>query len=192
MAGTSLNADNVLIPGRGTVITAPVGTAPVAVATFDYYTPATFAGWDLLGHTSRENPPSWSKDGGEQESKDSWEEESLASSTSPTTFGLAFNALEVTRETMDLTFPGGTYDSDEESYSVGGNTGKVEKAVQVLMLDGGKIASIYHPRVSLSGGDMWEIDVENFFETNLAGTIMTYNGERFRVFPPRTRTEFGA
>lgn len=58
------------------------------------------------------------------------------------------------------------------------------------MFDGQKCAAFYMPRVSLSVGDMPELDNENFLEAQISGQILTDQTQnlRLQVFRPRPLT----
>lgn len=186
---TYVDTDHFVVPGRGTVLIAPVDTDPFKLDEWDPAKKETFTGWDLLGGTSSENPPSFDKDGGDTTQQNVWEEAAVYTTQEPTSLSLSVNVVRVAKESLELVFPGGKWDDETKSYEVG-NIGAVEKALFVVMIDGDKRAGFYLPKVSLSVGDMPEIDTENFFEAQMSAQILTSTkkGYRFKLYQPRKHT----
>lgn len=179
MSTSVLDAEKLIIPGHGTVMFADPNTPMPDISKIRIGDKTTYpAGWAVT-YTSKENPPAFDKDGGDQEQKDAWEQEAVATSQAPTTFMIEVNKIQIDQWNLEIAFPGGSWITDTHSrrwYGVG-TVGKVEKAVLILMIDGNKILPIYMPRVSLTTGDMPEIDVENFFELKISGTMLSGTGD---------------
>ena len=183
----ALDAGKIIIPGRGNVLVGEPDADPIDPGQFLIGAPATYGTLLTLGHTSRENTVALEKEGGDVTQVGTWEVEAADTSTEATAWTLGVNALQADQATFELVFPGGEWDPVTESYDVG-DIGAVEKSVQVIMVQGLKRLSFFCPRVSLSVGDAPTIDVENFFEFNLLGQILSSNvtGKRFRWFGTRT------
>ncbi len=187
MAGDTLDPSKLILPGNGTVLQAPVGTEPFDLDSFQITDPTTFTGWELLGHTSRENPPAFSKEGGEVTQKGTWEQSGVrAVNGEAETYSLAINALEVTQESLSLAFGGGEYDSTRKRYAVREIQAQ-ERALFLVMLDGTNRAGIDMPNTSIKIGDLPEIDVENFFEVQLLAQVLTdpTSGDKFGFWEAR-------
>lgn len=187
----SFNTDATIVPGRGTVLTAAVGTAPPDFLTVDPTdkTALSTINWDTLGHTSRENAVALSKDGGDPTTRGSWWDSALSTSYSDVNWGLTVNTLQVDALSLGLAFGGGTHTAAQKSYTVKAAISAIEKAVFVLMVDGPKRMGLYFPRASVTLGDAPEIDPENFFEIQLGAQILTAsNGDRFKLFHPALGT----
>lgn len=181
------DAAHLIVPGHGTVLFAPAETEAFNFDQFDAHKASTFTGWDLLGGTSRENMVAFDKDGGDPTQLGIWEQDAVYSTYEATNLSLTINAVRIYKETFELAFPGGTWDEGTKSYKIGG-IGSVEKAVFVVMFDGKKRAGFYMPRVSLSIGDMPELDAENFLEAQISGQILSSSHEgatRLQVYSPR-------
>lgn len=171
-----------IIPGRGTIFIGPVGTTPPAYKTVDPNTPSTFAGWDCVGHTSRENNVSLSKDGGDATTKGSWWSEALRVTRESVDWGLTFNSLQVDRFTMGLAFGGGVVQAG--GYIVPDAVVSVEKALFVLMVDGANRMGIELYRADMTLGDAPEIATDDFFEIQIAATALSSQGKRMKWHAP--------
>ena len=187
----AFDATQVLIPGKGTVFYGAINIAPPVKSTLDPATPSTFTGWTLLGHTSRENPPALTKEGGETTTRGSWWDDALVSSTSARTWSLAIASLQVETTTLALAFPAGRV--TDGGYYVPSASGTVEKGIYVYSVDGVKTMGIYLPRVSLGIGDAPAISVDNFFEISLNGACLSATasiagkvqiGDVLAIYPP--------
>jgi hypothetical protein len=187
MAGQALDPSKLILPGNGTVLQAPAGTEPFDLDAFDLNDPLTFEGWELFGHTSRENLPAFSKEGGEVSQKGTWEQSGVrAVNGEAETYTLAINALEVTQDTLELAFGGGVYDATRRRYAVKEIQAQ-ERALFLVMLDGTRRAGIDMKNTSIKVGDLPSIDVENFFEVQLLAQVLTdpVSGEKFGFWEPR-------
>lgn len=177
----AMNAGNTIIPGRGAVFIAPVGTP---IPDYNTINPNLDTGaWKSVGHTSRDNAVSLTQDGGESETRGSWWDDSIATTTSPVTRTLTVNTLEIGAEQLNLAFNGQLEtDSVTGSYKVPAAILPTEQAVFVLAVQGSKRLGVYFSRVSLSVGEMPTFDPESFFEIQLVGQILVDNdGEYINI-----------
>lgn len=184
----ALNPNALILPSRGTVFVGPVDTAPptvIQLATISPTSPPT--GMQCVGHTSRENLPAYSKDGGDATQYGSWWDDAIATSYDPVTWSLTFNSLQTDELTLGLAFGGGELDDEAGTYDFG-NVTAVEKSLLLLMTDGTKRRGFYHPNTSITLGDAPEIAVDSFFEIQLsaqllnsASTTAAWKGKRFRI-----------
>ncbi|GAB2698363.1 phage tail tube protein [Thalassiella azotivora] len=186
-----LNSAQVILPGRGTAFTAAPDTAPFDKATVDPASAATYTGWDCIGHTSRDNTVSLSKEGGEATNRGSWWDPNLRATRDPNVWGFTMNSLQVDELTLGLAFPGG--EIRDGGFWVPSATGSVERAVYILMADGSARAGLYFPRVDISIGDAPEIATDSFFEIQLSGSLLSATattpgganvGDLIGIFPP--------
>lgn len=162
----SLDASKVIIPGYGNVLDAEPDTLPFDPAQFIIGNPSTYgAGWDSFGHTSRENPPEFEKDGGDATQKGSWEQDAIDVAYESVSWSGVVNALEMTRETYQRVLPEGEWTDDAGGYYQQYGDGKIERALFFIFVQGTKRAGLYFPRVSMGLGDAPSVDVEEFFET---------------------------
>jgi hypothetical protein len=92
----------VLIPGTGRIYLAPVGTtAPADPDT------APIAPWGDVGHTSRENGVTITREGGDSEVKGTWQNPNLRERRNPVTWALTFQLHQVDADSLRLYFGGG-------------------------------------------------------------------------------------
>lgn len=188
------NSNATTIPGKGTVLVADPDTAPPA----DYLTldpTATdvatgevtgAAGWEALGHTSRDNNVALAKDGGDVTSSGSWWDEVLRSVRAATNWTVTINSIQIDATTLGLAFGGGTLDTVAGSYDVGDIVPQ-NKALFILIVDnGGNRLGLYIPNTSVSIGDAPEFAIDAFFEIQLNAAIQNSatTGKKFRWYHP--------
>lgn len=179
------------IPGKGTVLVAdPDTVAPTDYLTLDPSDAASMTAkavdWEVLGHTSRDNNVSLSKDGGDVNSVGSWWDDVLRSNRAPTNWTITANSIQIDALTLGLAFGGGTLDTVEGSYDVGDIVPQ-DKALFILVVDnGGNRLGLYIPNTSVSIGDAPEFPIDAFFEIQLSGAIQNSSttGKKFRWYHP--------
>ncbi len=187
----ALNANALILPGRGTVFVGDPDETPPTVAQLATISPTSPpTGWDCLGHTSRDNTVAYSKDGGDATQRGSWWDDALVTTYDPVNWSLTVNSLQVDELSLGLAFGGGVLDDVAGTY-IFGNVTAVDKAVLVLMVDGAKRLGIYHPNTSMTLGDAPEVSVDAFFEIQLLAQLLNstattgpYAGRRFGFISP--------
>lgn len=178
----AMDSATTLIPGRGTVFVAPTGTTVPTLNTVDPNTINTFTGWDCIGHTSRENTVSLSKDGGDVNTLGSWWDDALRTTKDPTTWSLTFNSLQMDKLTLGLAFGGGT--SAAGKFTVPSVSATVSRALYVLMVDGSGRMAIHCPKADITLGDAPEVSVDGFFEVQLRATVLADGNRLMEWFHP--------
>ena len=170
----AINPNALVLPARGLVFTGAVDAAPPAQSALAAITAAAPpVGWTCIGHTSRENLPAYSKDGGDVSQIGSWEDEALAAVNEPTAWSLTINPLQVADpNVLGLAFGGGTLDDDAGTYDVGSSTA-TSKALLLLLIGATRRVGIYHPNTSITIGDAPELSVEYFFELQLLAQLLS-------------------
>lgn len=180
MAG--MTAANVIIPGRGAIFTADVGTAAPNYKTI---TPDTGGAWDCLGHTSKENAVSIGKEGGDVTSYDSWWADALAVTYGSNSWTLTVNALELAPHVLDLAFGGELEETTTTGgYVVPASVVAVEKALFLLALQGTKRMGLYLPKVSITLGDAPTFDPTRFLEIPLSAAVLSDSDALMEWFHP--------
>lgn len=182
----ALNDAAVLLPGRGTVFFGDVGTTVPDYHLIDPTDPTTYTGFTCLGHTSRENTVSLTKDGGDATQKGTWWSPNFRNTYEAVVWGATVNALQIDTDTFDLAYNGylDTTDTVNGGYVVPEGAKPNEVAIFILMMDGTTRAGLDYPKCSVTVGDPPSIDVENFFETQLALTTAGHDGRLFRFLHP--------
>ena len=172
----ALQDNAVILPGTGHVLIAPVGTtAPASPADVDPEANPPADGWENLGHTSRENSVTMTREGDEPETRGSWQNANLRVTTPTVQWGLTISALQIDNTVLALYFGGGDT-SQPDSFGVTTGFGSTEKAMYLLLVDGPNRAGLYLPRVSISADEPPTFDPQNFLEFTLRVSILKASG----------------
>jgi hypothetical protein len=167
----STDATKKIIPGHGTVFIAPANTAlPSTPLTAFTLTGAPPASWENLGHTSKDNLPAFTRDGGDKTVLDSWLEDSIGTVYASTAWSLGINPIQVDKNALDLGF-GGNFDVDG-GYIVPGSTSGTAKALVLLMTDGTGTMLFYIPNTNVSLADAPSLDSTKYMEISLSASIL--------------------
>jgi hypothetical protein len=164
-----LNDGAVLIPGTGRVYLAAAGQAPPP----DPHDPAD--PWSIVGHTSREEGLTITRDQGDSEVKGTWENPALRERREPATWAITFQLHQVDNNTLELFFGAGDIDTPGV-FGVNGVGTPVERALFVRMIDGTAEAGLYVPRVSIGSDDDISVDVENFLAFPVRAQVLQVTG----------------
>jgi hypothetical protein len=181
------DSSNVIIPGRGAIFVAPVGTA---FPNYKTVTPTNVTGpWVCIGHTSVDNQVALSKDGGDSTTYDSWWANGIEATYAPNVWSLTANALEMTKANFDLAF-NGTQETTSTTggYLVPANVQAVNMALFVLAVSGSgtKRMGLGLFQASITLGDAPEFDREALFELPLAAQVLANaDGNVMEWFHPK-------
>lgn len=160
----------VLIPGTGEIYLAPAETAMPASLT------APADPWENLGHTSREDGLTITRDGGDSETIGTWQNPTLRERRDPTTFAITAYLHQVTNDVLEMYFgPGNVEEVDQ--FGVTSSTATIERALYVRIIDGTNEVGLYVPKASISSEDDVEIDVEGFLSFPIRATVLQVTGE---------------
>jgi hypothetical protein len=165
----------VLIPGTGRLYTAPAETVIPASLT------APAAPWEDLGHTSREDGLTITRDGGDSETIGTWQNPTMRERRDPTTFAITAFLHQVTNEVLEMFFGPGD-DAVVDRFGVTSSTATIERALYVRIIDGTNEVSLYVPKVSISSDDDVEIDVENFLAFPVRMTVLQVTGSNLMTW----------
>lgn len=165
----ALNDNAVLIPGTGRVYLA----APGQAAPPDPRNPVD--PWQVVGHTSRDNGLTITRDDGDSEIKGTWENPRLRERRDPTQWAITFQLHQVDNNTLELFFGPGDM-TQPGRFGVAGDAAPVERALFVRMIDGSAEAGLYLPRVSIGAEDDIEVDVENFLAFPVRASVLQITG----------------
>lgn len=165
----------VLIPGTGEIYVAPAETVMPASLT------APAAPWENIGHTSREDGLTITRDGGDSETIGTWQNPVLRERRDPTTFAITAFLHQVTNEVLEMYFgPGDETVADQ--FGVTSSTATVERALYVRIIDGTNEAGLYVPKVSISSEDDVEVDVEGFLAFPIRATVLQVTGSNLMTW----------
>jgi hypothetical protein len=170
-----INPNAVILPAKGYIYTAPVGTAAPTPAAIDSFDPTTgLSGWDNLGHTARDELPVFGFDGGDTEVLGTWQNASFREVvTEVATDYVTFNAHQFDEDTLGLyygvTDPGstdGVFAVSEVSVT------PVERALLIVITDGSTHIAMHATRVSIRREDSIELAVDEFAYLPLRATFL--------------------
>lgn len=183
----SVDANALVLPGKYTVFSADVGTAPPAdITAIDPNTSTTYTGWDCWGHTSRDNTVALTKDGGDATSVGTALNDAVRTSYAPVSLGATINALQMDYTTLSLAFPGGVVETG--GYTVK-SIGSVSKALLLLLIDGSVNSGWLIYNASCTLGDAPTIPIGSFVEVQIATSWnVDANGNLFHIYGPETIT----
>jgi hypothetical protein len=171
----AISDGDVILPGTGFVYIAPPG----ALKPEDLVDPET--PWENLGHTSREDGLTITRDGGDTETIGTWQNPNLRNRQDPTTFALTCFLHQVDNNVLELYF--GTGDiSVEDEFGVTDTNVAVDKALYVRIVDGPTAVGLYVPKVSISSEDDVEVDVEGFLAFPVRMTVLQITGSNLMTF----------
>lgn len=162
-----------IVPGHGTVFFAPpeatLPTDPLTAFGIDKVAPT---GWTDLGHTSKENTISFSKDGGENSQLDTWYKDAVRVVYGSTTWTATVNALQMDERTLDLAF-NGELDEAEGRYVIPASSSATTGQTVILFQDTTASMLIYLPNTQTTLGEAPSVSVEGFFEVQLSLSILS-------------------
>lgn len=165
----------VVIPGTGFIYLAPALTAEPASLT------APAAPWANLGHTSRGDGLTITRDGGDSNVLGTWQNAALRERRDPTTFAITMTAHQVDNTVLALYFGGGDA-TVADHFGVTATTGTTEQAMYVRIVDGTNELGLYMARVSLAAEDDVALDPEGFLSFPLRATVLQASGQHLMDF----------
>lgn len=180
------NEDEVILAATGYILTAERGTVAPEERDIRRIPDVIPEEWADIGHTSREDLPSWGVDGGEPEVKGTWQNQALRSVvTEAPTESLSMVVHQVNREILAYYTGRGTGENaegqrDENVYHASARFGQnLERALLIVIVDGDRWCAFYAPRVSFSRDDDIELDSEEFMTFPLKATFLQESGMPF-------------
>ncbi len=165
----------VITPARGYIYTAAVGTARPTPGVIDAFTPAVgLSGWVSIGHTARDELPTFGFDGGDTEVKGTWQNASLREVvTEVSSDYVTFNAHQFDDTVLGLYYSvtdGGATEGVFEVQSA--PTTPIEKAIVIVIIDGTTIIALWAPKVAIRREDAMELAIDEFAFMPLRATFL--------------------
>lgn len=164
---------SLIVPGSGTVFygqsDAQLPATPLTAFALDATAPS---GWKDLGHTSKENTISFSKDGGDTTQLDTWYRNAVRVVYGSNTWTMTVNALQMDKQTLDLAFSG-ELDGTNARYIVPASSDATPGQLVVLFKDTTDSMLFHLPNVQISLGEAPSVNVEGFFEVQLSVSILS-------------------
>ncbi|UQI46718.1 hypothetical protein M1P56_21375 [Streptomyces sp. HU2014] len=132
------------------------------------------AGWESIGHTSRDDLPEFSRDGDDAEVKGSWQSAKLRQMSPVVTYSVTLQSIQASAETYQLYFgagPGAV--QADKSFRIPATPVPQVKSLLVVLVDGARFLPLWHPRVSLMGSDAVSLAVDDFVKFPIKGTFLS-------------------
>ena len=163
----------VQIAAIGHVYFGNVDTAAPSLSTYTFGNGSTLSGdgWTWLGDTSSENMIEFESDGGDTETKRTWDRTGVRATREDVTHSMTIHAVNLGDDVINLAFPGSTYDSTNKMWKLNLN-GSSEKAILVVVEEGTLVSASWFPRVSLSG-KLPTMSIDEFSEVEITGTLLS-------------------
>lgn len=171
----ALNDNEVIIPGTGHVYFAPAGTA---VPT-DMLAPT--GPWADIGHTSRDDGMTITRDGGDSNILGSWQNVNLRDRRDPVTFALTLHLLQMSNETLALYFGGGDA-TGTGKFGVNITPQPQQRSLFIRIVDGANEFPLYVPKCSVASDDDIQADVEKFLAFPIRATMLGTTGSNLMEF----------
>jgi hypothetical protein len=171
----ALNDNSVITPAVGYIFVAPVDTASPTPAQIETFDPDTgIASWAQLGHTSRDDLPVFGFDGGDQETRGSWQNASLRRVTTEVAQDfITFNALQLDETILSyyygVTDPGTTVGKFDVSEAASAG---IETALLIVIVDGEATVGFHASKVSIGREDSIELAIDEFVAVPLRASIL--------------------
>ena len=122
-------------------------------------------GWEVIGHTSRENMYSPEFDGGETESKGSWEDENARTLTSPESLSYELGLLQFDKATL-LKMSGG-WETASGGVALPSTSRQFGGAVLGLIVDGTKVSGFRDPNCDIRVTGLGALSTEDYRELTI-------------------------
>lgn len=119
-------------------------------------------GWDVVGHTSRENMHSPEFDGGDTEQKGTWEDAMARELTASETLSYEMGILQHDKDTM-LKFMNG-WQTSGGGIALPSTNRQFNAGVVGLVIDGDKISGFWNPNTSVRMTGLPSLSTEDFSE----------------------------
>lgn len=182
----SISESKLYISGYGHVFVAEPGTELPNIDKFKFSDKTTWGtSWTWIGDTSGENVVEIESEGGEIEYKRTWDRKKARSVRSDREITATINSVNLSKETFELAFFGGSYDPKKKSYKVIDKVLEAKKAILIITEDGLDIAGVEFKNTTIAG-DFPKFDLENFTEVPLKAAILPdSHGDIAEIFEPR-------
>lgn len=142
----ALNKEAILLAAKGYVFTAPVDTAPPSPADVAAFTDGSnLTGWENIGHTSRDELPTFGYDGGDTETLGSWQMASLrVVQTEAITEYVTFNLHQFDEAALSLYYGQADGGDTEGMFAIqSAPTQGTDRALLIVIVDGDSKIAFY-------------------------------------------------
>lgn len=194
----ALNDNAVFTAAKGFVYTAPVGSespTPTSLADFD---PEVFGNgastWELIGHTAEEDLPEFGYEGGDKESKGTWQKKNLKEVTTEALVDyvtLKLNQFDLS--TFELYY-GKNKSSEPGVFAVdSGDNPAVERAILIVIQDGDYTIGFTAAKASVRRDEAISLATDDFSQLPIRATFVKHTGQPLFqwVIPSESAAEEG-
>lgn len=165
---------------RGYIFTGPVGTSAPNVDDIQGFDPqlegsdGNFADWENIGHTARDELPVFAYEGGETETRGTWQSATLKTvETEPASDYVTFNVHQFDSATLALYYGSESIDSTEGVYASSGTSSSgTQRALLIVIIDGDYKIGFHAPKVAIKREDSIELAVDEFAYMPLRATLL--------------------
>lgn len=180
----AMQDDAVYLPAIGYIYKGDVGTEAPSVSELDDFPKDPPSDWENMGHTSRDDLPSWGHDGGDPEVMGTWQKRNFRSVvTEAATEELTINVHQLTADNLEMFFGRGDGGDEPGEYSADAEDGQnPEYALLIVIVDGKRKAAFWSPRCSFTRDGDLELDAEEFLTLPIKATLLEEEGMPFFKF----------
>lgn len=178
----ALNDDAVLTAARGYIYLANQDTVSPTDTVVEDFTPAVpglAVGWTNVGHTSRDDLPEFGFDGGDTETKGTWQNEALKQVVTEVSVDfMTFNLLQLDHDTLSMYYGvtnGAAEGAKRFTAMTNPGTNLPTKALLIIVVDGDTNVAFYAPRASLRREDGLSLAVDEFGVLPMRATFLGGN-----------------
>ncbi|RAV34256.1 hypothetical protein [Corynebacterium heidelbergense] len=173
--------DAVLIPGRGAVLIAPVGTEPPTADAINTWVADGAVGqlgaYSPLGYTSEDDLPKFNTDTDGGETKGAWENSALRMTKTKITDSISVIPIQWTEEPLTHRFGPGRVVGADGRFEMPQVYSSTDVAMLVLLIEGDGAVGIHYYKTSTSPDDSIELDPEKFAGMPVKYTVMSITGK---------------
>lgn len=168
--------DAVFTAATGYIYTGVVDVAPpTQQQIFDFVDETTtLTGFTIIGHTSRDELPEFGFDGGDTETRGTWQKAALRTVvTDPAVDYVTFQLVQFDADTFELYYGSENTATEVGTYSmVGTPGGETEQAILIVIVDGDNKIAFYASNTSLRRDDAISLSVDEFGAMPMRATIL--------------------
>lgn len=177
----SYNDNAVFTAATGYIYTGPVGTdapLPDDISGIDPESYGTAEGWVAIGHTSQEELPEFGFEGGDKETRGTWQKKNLreVSTETPVDY-LLMRAQQVDAATLALYYGANASQTPGVFGVADGDAPSLERSLFLLLVDGANRIGFYAPKASIRRDESISLSTDEFATLPLRATFMKETGK---------------
>lgn len=177
----SYNDNAVFTAATGYIFTGPVGNAAPLPADIAEINPEDFGsaeGWVTIGHTSQEELPEFGFEGGDKETRGTWQKRNLreVSTETPVDY-LLMRAQQVDAATLALYYGANSSETPGVFGVADGDAPSLERSLFLLLVDGNNRIGFHAPKASIRRDESISLSTDEFATLPLRATFMKETGQ---------------